>query len=305
MDAAQARRGDRVLCLNPTGSLRPAVGSLAGAIGPVSRGAAASEALVLKGRGASVTTINPDAASVAAMGVNLMDHSRRQAVIDAGLAQGRRLAAQAQRARSVRRAAARSAQGTRAARRTPVDAGAAVCSRVDRADRRWRCCSRASVAAIVTGVVLVNVFAAILGMRSRELHDAAPHAARALAPASFRLPPEVTAGARRGARAVADRSTAAEHCAAATALPAARLDGGDGRVLSRAVTAGRCWRACAIALCARRGERLCRDSAVAAMRVDQVGYASPAPKRAYLMSRVAQTRRAVCGAGRRRRRRPR
>jgi NTE family protein len=92
MDAADAAKGDRVLCLNPTGALRPAVGSLAGAIGPVSRGAAATEALVLKGRGAIVTTVNPDAASVAAMGVNLMDHSRRQAVIDAGLAQGRRLA---------------------------------------------------------------------------------------------------------------------------------------------------------------------------------------------------------------------
>jgi hypothetical protein len=93
MDAADASKGDRVLCLNPTGALRPAVGSLAGAIGPVSRGAAASEALVLKGRGARVTTINPDAASSVAMGMNLMDHSRRQAVIDAGLAQGRRLAA--------------------------------------------------------------------------------------------------------------------------------------------------------------------------------------------------------------------
>jgi NTE family protein len=92
MDAAQAAKGDRVLCLNPTGALRPAVGALAGAIGPVSRGAAATEALVLKGRGAIVTTVNPDTASVAAMGVNLMDHSRRQAVIDAGLAQGRRLA---------------------------------------------------------------------------------------------------------------------------------------------------------------------------------------------------------------------
>jgi NTE family protein len=93
MDAAQAGRGERVLCLNPTGALRAAVGSFAGAIGPVSRGAAATEALVLKGRGASVTTINPDAASVAAMGGNLMDHRRRRAVIDAGLAQGRRLAA--------------------------------------------------------------------------------------------------------------------------------------------------------------------------------------------------------------------
>jgi len=92
MDAAEVARGGRVLCLNPTGSLRPTVGSLAGALGPVSRGAAATEALVVKGRGASVTTINPDQASAAAMGLNLMDHARRSAVIEAGLTQGRRLA---------------------------------------------------------------------------------------------------------------------------------------------------------------------------------------------------------------------
>ncbi len=93
MDAADVPSGGHVLCLNPTGSLRLAVGALAGAIGPVSRGAAATEALVLRGRGARVTTINPDAASAAAMGANLMNLSRRRAVIDAGLAQGRRLAA--------------------------------------------------------------------------------------------------------------------------------------------------------------------------------------------------------------------
>lgn len=92
MDAAEVTKGGRVLCLNPTGSLRPTVGSLAGALGPVSRGAAATEALVVKGRGASVTTINPDEASAAAMGLNLMDHARRAGVIEAGLAQGRRLA---------------------------------------------------------------------------------------------------------------------------------------------------------------------------------------------------------------------
>jgi NTE family protein len=92
MDAAEVGKGGRVLCLNPTGSLRPAVGALAGALGPVSRGAAASEALVLKGRGANVATVNPDAASATAMGLNLMDHARRDAVIQAGLAQGRQLA---------------------------------------------------------------------------------------------------------------------------------------------------------------------------------------------------------------------
>lgn len=97
MDASPASKGDRVLCLNPTGSLRPSLGTLAGAIGPLSRGIAGAEALVLRNRGATVTTINPDDASVAAMGTNLMDPSRRQAVIDAGLEQGRRLAALDQR----------------------------------------------------------------------------------------------------------------------------------------------------------------------------------------------------------------
>jgi NTE family protein len=92
-DAAEVRRGGRVLCLNPTGSLRPSIGALAGALGPVSRSIAGAEALVLKNRGVTVTTINPDGASAAAMGTNLMDSHRRQAVIDAGLEQGRRLAA--------------------------------------------------------------------------------------------------------------------------------------------------------------------------------------------------------------------
>jgi NTE family protein len=92
MDTAEVQRGERVLCLNPTGSLRPGIGALGGALGPVSRGIATAEALVLKHRGAVVTTINPDEASTAAMGPNLMNPKRRDAVIDAGLAQGRRLA---------------------------------------------------------------------------------------------------------------------------------------------------------------------------------------------------------------------
>jgi len=65
-------RGDRVLCLNPTGSLRPTIRVPVGALGPVSRAVAATEALVLRNRGARVTTINPDEASAAAMGANLM-----------------------------------------------------------------------------------------------------------------------------------------------------------------------------------------------------------------------------------------
>jgi hypothetical protein len=48
----------------------------------------------LKRRGASTRTVNPDQASVAAMGTNLMDPRRRRDVIGAGLGQGRRLAAE-------------------------------------------------------------------------------------------------------------------------------------------------------------------------------------------------------------------
>jgi NTE family protein len=98
MDALPVERGDRVLCLNPTGSLRPGRESLAGAFGPLSRSAAASEALALRHRGASVQTVNPDAASAEAMGVNLMSRRRRDAVMAAGHAQGLQLALSAARA---------------------------------------------------------------------------------------------------------------------------------------------------------------------------------------------------------------
>jgi NTE family protein len=87
MDAADAGRGDRVLCLNPTASI--------GTLGPLSRSIAAAEALVLRGRGATVQVVNPDRASADAMGPNLMRRSGRDAVMAAGFAQGRRLAAAA------------------------------------------------------------------------------------------------------------------------------------------------------------------------------------------------------------------
>jgi hypothetical protein len=48
------------------------------------------------------------------------------------------------------------------------------------------------VAAIVTGVALVNAFAALLGMRSRALHDCRVGPRERWRPKSFRLPPEVT-----------------------------------------------------------------------------------------------------------------
>jgi NTE family protein len=92
MDAAQVTRGSRVLCLNPTGSMRPALRVPAGAIGVVSRSLAAAEALALSRGGAKVRTVNPDPASVRAMGTNLLDPRPRADVIGAGLAQGRQLA---------------------------------------------------------------------------------------------------------------------------------------------------------------------------------------------------------------------
>jgi NTE family protein len=91
LDTARVRRGTRVLCLNPTGSLRSTAGLSLGAIGPISRGVAAVEALALRRRGARVTTVNPDEACAAAMGTNLMDPQGRERVIAAGVRQGREL----------------------------------------------------------------------------------------------------------------------------------------------------------------------------------------------------------------------
>jgi NTE family protein len=98
MDAIGVSPGMVVTCLNPTGSMRPTVGSVLGALGSVSRGVAAAEALALRHHGALVATISPDRDSSAVMGVNLMDRSRRAEVIAAGLAQGRRLVSDERRA---------------------------------------------------------------------------------------------------------------------------------------------------------------------------------------------------------------
>jgi NTE family protein len=93
LDVAPVTRGTRVLCLNPTGSLG-GIGSLRGAIGPLSRSAATVEALALQRRGAQVTTLSPDAGSTRAMGSDFMDGRRRSGTQQAGYAQGRRAAAE-------------------------------------------------------------------------------------------------------------------------------------------------------------------------------------------------------------------
>jgi NTE family protein len=92
MDRAPARRGTTVLCLNPTGSVRASLVSPLGAVGLLSRSIAGVEALALERKGARVTTVSPDDASLAAIGTNLMNPRRRSRVIAAGLSQGRALA---------------------------------------------------------------------------------------------------------------------------------------------------------------------------------------------------------------------
>jgi NTE family protein len=92
LDATPARRGTEVLCLNPTASLA-ASRTAFGALRAFSQSAALAETLVLRGRGARVRTIAPDARAAEVMGLNLMDRGRVDAVLAAGYAQGRALAA--------------------------------------------------------------------------------------------------------------------------------------------------------------------------------------------------------------------
>jgi NTE family protein len=91
IDVVPARRGSHVLALLPTAA-RGLPRSPLGAYRTLTVSAARTEALALRARGAHVRLIRPDAASASAMGQNLMDASRRQDVLRAGYAQGRRLA---------------------------------------------------------------------------------------------------------------------------------------------------------------------------------------------------------------------
>lgn len=91
MDKARVSKGTRVLCLNPTGAMSAG----AAPIGLASRSIARLEALALERRGARVRMVAPDERALEAIGPSLMDAGRRRQVIDAGVAQGRALAAAA------------------------------------------------------------------------------------------------------------------------------------------------------------------------------------------------------------------
>ena len=85
LDAVPAGRGSRVLCLIPT------AGATLTPLRTASSAAMGYESMVVRSRGAEVATIVPDEASLEAIGPDLMDPSRRSAVVAAGYAQGRRL----------------------------------------------------------------------------------------------------------------------------------------------------------------------------------------------------------------------
>ena len=94
LDAADASRGTRILCLNPTGGIHGSrLGPLA-AVRTFSRSAAGLEAAAVRRRGARVIVVSPDAEAARELGSNFMDGSNRSGVHAAGLAQGRKLARQ-------------------------------------------------------------------------------------------------------------------------------------------------------------------------------------------------------------------
>ncbi|HEY3775407.1 MAG TPA: patatin-like phospholipase family protein [Solirubrobacteraceae bacterium] len=91
LDAAPVGRDTHVLCLNPTASLA-ANHPLMTMMRTVARSAASVESLALRGRGARVRTIAPNAECAAAMGANFMATEPRMRVLSAAHRQGLRIA---------------------------------------------------------------------------------------------------------------------------------------------------------------------------------------------------------------------
>jgi NTE family protein len=92
LDAAPVGRDTHVLCLNPTASLAASHPLLA-MMRTVARSAASVESLALRGRGARVRTLAPNAECARAMGANFMATEPRTRVVSAGYRQGLQIAA--------------------------------------------------------------------------------------------------------------------------------------------------------------------------------------------------------------------
>jgi NTE family protein len=88
LDLARAGRGDRVLCLVPTAAMgtSPAIALRGLAAGW--RLSTSVEAAATQRRGASVEIVGPDAGAARAIGADLMNPSRRAAVLAEGFRQG-------------------------------------------------------------------------------------------------------------------------------------------------------------------------------------------------------------------------
>jgi NTE family protein len=91
LDVAPVGRDTQVLCLDPTASLGPGAGAM-GALRQAFRVAAAVELQALRGRGARVRHLAPDAEAASAMGNDFMATGPTGRVLAAGYRQGRALA---------------------------------------------------------------------------------------------------------------------------------------------------------------------------------------------------------------------
>jgi NTE family protein len=81
LDVAPAGRDTQVLCLVPTNALRSSMRH-------AFRAATAVEVQLLRGRGARVRLVGPDAAAAEAMGGDFMDPGRADLALAAGYVQG-------------------------------------------------------------------------------------------------------------------------------------------------------------------------------------------------------------------------
>ena len=127
--------------------------------------------------------VNPDAASAAAMGINLMDAARRRQAIAAGLAQG------ASWPRAICDARRELRQRKLHPYVEPWGMLALLLAVALIALTALVLLLAGVVAAIVTGIVLLNVFAVLLGLRSRGARTPAVALER-WRPSSFRRLPE-------------------------------------------------------------------------------------------------------------------
>lgn len=92
LDVAPAGHGTRVLCLNPTASLQLARTSPYAALRAALTTMTTLEAMTLRARGAKVRVIGPAPDVAHVMGLDLMDESRRPAVLAGAYEQGLGLA---------------------------------------------------------------------------------------------------------------------------------------------------------------------------------------------------------------------